>query len=121
MMTWEYRVFREENGDYVIREVFYDENGKIIGFTEDAVEPMGTSLRALTADLESFRAALKLPVMTAANIPPTSKPQNRAHRKNKSLEQVSQELGLGKPRPSRRRTPRKQGTKRVLAAAGKRK
>ena len=31
MLTWNYRVFREEDGDYIIRSVTYDENDKIVG------------------------------------------------------------------------------------------
>ena len=26
MMTWNYRVFLEASGDYIVREVFYDED-----------------------------------------------------------------------------------------------
>jgi hypothetical protein len=29
MMNWNYRVFKEPNGDYIIREVFYAEDGTI--------------------------------------------------------------------------------------------
>lgn len=37
MITWEYRVFREDDGDYIIREVFYDEQRQIFGCTIDAI------------------------------------------------------------------------------------
>jgi len=40
MITWNYRVFREANGDYLIREVFYAEDGSILGCPENAVEPL---------------------------------------------------------------------------------
>ena len=40
MMTWNYRVFQEEDGEYVVREVFYDEGGLIVTCTADAVEPV---------------------------------------------------------------------------------
>jgi len=43
MITWNYRVFLEDNGDFVIREVFYNEEGAILGCTEQAVESFGTS------------------------------------------------------------------------------
>lgn len=68
MRTWNYRVFREETGEYVIREVFYDEDGAITGCTEDAVEPAGDSLAELARDLEHFKEALRLPVLTLAEV-----------------------------------------------------
>ena len=58
MMTWNYRVFREEDGDYVIREVFYAEDGAIVGCTADAVEPFGSTLEELAQSIEDFKAAL---------------------------------------------------------------
>jgi hypothetical protein len=65
MITWSYRVFREDDGDYIIREVFYDEQGVILGCTADAVEPIGRSLVELTEDIGSFQAALTLPIFNA--------------------------------------------------------
>ena len=41
MLTCNYRVFQEANGDYIIREVLYAENGEILACTENAVEPWG--------------------------------------------------------------------------------
>ncbi len=38
-IKWNYRVFLEDNGDYIIREVFYEADGAIAGCTENAVEP----------------------------------------------------------------------------------
>ena len=69
MMTWSYRVFREDDGDYVIREVFYAENGSIIGCTADAVEPFGTTIEELAQSIEDFKTALALPVLTLKDIP----------------------------------------------------
>lgn len=40
-IKWNYRVFLEDNGDYIIREVFYEAGGAIAGCTENAVEPWG--------------------------------------------------------------------------------
>lgn len=68
MTTWNYRVFREEDGDYIIREVFYDEHGAILGCTKEAVEPMGKSIEELDQDLCAFRDALQLPVLTIAEV-----------------------------------------------------
>lgn len=92
-MTWNYRVFREEDGEYIIREVFYDENGAILGCTANAVEPIGQSLEGLAADIAFFQEALSLPVLTLANMPPV--PQERRvydRAKNRSLDQILREL-----------------------------
>jgi hypothetical protein len=69
MMTWNYRVFREESGEHVIREVYYDEDGAIVACTEDPVEPMGESLEELAKDLAYFQKALSHPVLSMADIP----------------------------------------------------
>lgn len=68
MKTWNYRVFRETNGDCIIREVFYAKDGSIVGCTENAVAPSGESLEELAADIESFKDALKFPVLTIADL-----------------------------------------------------
>jgi hypothetical protein len=68
-IKWNYRVFLEDNGDYIIREVFYEAGGVIAGCTENAVEPWGKSLEELAKNIEWFKEALTLPVLTLADIP----------------------------------------------------
>ncbi len=95
MMTWNYRVFLETNGDYIIREVFYDDDGGIIGCTEDSVEPKGRSLDDLAHDIEWFREALDLPILTLADIPVVQDLGRRTNNgKLVSHEQLLVELGL---------------------------
>jgi len=95
MMTWNYRIFREENGDYIIREVFYEEDGSILGVTEKAVEPFGRSLAELTASLQLLQEALTLPVLTLADIPGEPKQKRKKYRsKYIAHEQLKAELGL---------------------------
>jgi hypothetical protein len=95
-MTWNYRVFCEENGDYIIREVFYEEDGSILGCTENAVEPFGRSLEELAENIEWFKEALKLPVLTSADIPCVMEKNNKKDRsENISHKQLVAELGLG--------------------------
>ncbi len=91
MITWDYRVFKEEEGDYIIREVFYDE-GQLIGCTEKEVEPMGNSLAELAEQIEAFRQALSLPVLTLRDIP--LRPVKKKHSPTISHQQVMVELGL---------------------------
>ena len=95
MMTWDYRVFREDDGDYSIREVFYAEDGSIISCTADAVEPFGSTLEALAQSIEDFKAALALPVLTLKDIPESS-PELEKRRNGKTIshEQLRAQLGL---------------------------
>lgn len=94
-MKWNYRVFREENGEYIIREVFCEEDGSILGCTENAVEPFGGSLEELAQNIEWFKEALKLPVLTLADIPQMIKKNGKRDRsKNISHKQLVAELGL---------------------------
>ena len=95
MMTWNYRVFREDDGDYVIREVFYAEDGSIVGCTANAVEPFGSTLEELAQSIDDFRAALALPVLTLKDIPKSS-PELATQKNGKitSHEQLRIQLGL---------------------------
>lgn len=100
MITWNYRVFREENGEYVIREVFYADDGAALGCTDDPVEPYGQSLEELARELESFQEALTLPVLTLADMPPAPPGRRRRDRsKNISLEQALATLDLERDEP----------------------
>ena len=95
MITWNYRVFLEANGDHIIREAFYDEDGAIIGCTENVVEPSGQSLGELAQDIEWFRQALDLPILTLADIPLDQDLERRqGNGQFVSHEQLLAELGL---------------------------
>lgn len=95
MMTWNYRVFREENGDYIIREVFYDADDTILGCTAEAVEPMGRTIEELATSIADFHAALALPVLTLADIPqPAQDRPTRPQRQTFSSTEVRAKLGL---------------------------
>ena len=95
MMTWNYRVFREENGDFIIREVFYEEDSAILGSTQNAVEPLGRSLEELAESIKMFQEALTLPILTLADIPCQPRQKRKKDRsKHISHEQLKAELGL---------------------------
>lgn len=95
MMTWNYRVFREDDGDYVIREVFYAEDGSIITCTANPVEPFGSTLEELAQSIEDFKAALVLPVLTLKDIP-ESHPELEQHKNGGTIshEQLRAQFGL---------------------------
>jgi hypothetical protein len=95
MITWNYRVFREDDGDYVIREVFYAEDGSVAGCTANAVEPFGSTLEELAQSLEDFKASLTLPILTLNDIPESSPArETRKNGQTISHEQLRVQLGL---------------------------
>lgn len=95
MITWNYRVFREEDGDFVIREVFYAEDGSILGCTANAVEPFGQTLEELASSIADFQAALALPVLTLADMPQPALPRKkRSQERSMSSADVRASLGL---------------------------
>ena len=69
-MKWNYRVFKDEDGEFGVREVFYDEgDGTILGCTADTQKPYGKTLEELTLVLSWFQKALNLPVLSMTDIP----------------------------------------------------
>ena len=66
MMTWNYRIVSEKapEGEFLqLYEVYYDDDGKIKGMTENAMKPYGESVEELQNDLEYMMEALKQPVL----------------------------------------------------------
>lgn len=67
MAHWNYRVGRKaeywygEEFTYAIIEVYYEDNGKVKGYT-GFVGPQGDSLEALKDDLERMKEAFDKPV-----------------------------------------------------------
>ena len=95
MITWNYRVFHESDGDYIIREVFYAEDGSITGCTAEAIEPTGQTLEELAQNLDDLKAALALPILTLDDVPqPFALTQQSQRSRTLSHEQVRAQLGL---------------------------
>lgn len=106
MITWNYRVFREDDGEYVIREVFYSEDGAMLGCTANAVEPYGRTLEELAQTLADFQSALALPVLTVGDIPqPATIPARKRGSRTISSEQLRVQLGLHSAQEQPFRTP----------------
>jgi len=111
MITWNYRVFREDDGEYVIREVFYTEDGAILGCTANAVEPYGSTLEELAQALADFQSALALPVLTVGDIPqPATAPERKRGSHSISSEQLRVQLGLNPMYDQSFRTPSKKAS-----------
>lgn len=96
-LTWNYRLFREENSDLVFREVFYDDNGEILTCSRDPIELWGESIDAITTLLEDLRAAITQPILTLADVPkhPPAPAKSSPQRTFSSQEAIA--LLLGKP------------------------
>lgn len=67
-MTWNHRVMKsypanQEDAWYSIREVYYDENGKVDGYTQDAIDPGSDSIEGLREVLCRMLLALDKPVL----------------------------------------------------------
>ena len=67
---WNYRVVRTERQTkkeqydiYQLYEVYYDDDGKIEGMTENAMQPYGESIEELKNDLQWMIEALREPVL----------------------------------------------------------
>ena len=71
-MTWNYRVLKHpvekrEDGSltylYSIHEVYYNENGQVVGYTAFSVGLKAYSVRELQEDWEAVKEAFTLPVL----------------------------------------------------------
>lgn len=95
-MIWTYRVFRDNQGRYSIREVFYDRNNTIINYSKTPVSGVGTSFEELMQLVQWFREAFDLPVLSLeevdAEIATQPRTQKSDRSRNLSLKQVIAEL-----------------------------
>ncbi|OKH32083.1 hypothetical protein NIES2101_41005 [Calothrix sp. HK-06] len=95
-MSWTYRVFRDNQGRYSIREVFYNRDKKIINYSKAPVAVVGASVQELMQLVQWFREAFDLPVLSLEDIDneiSTQPKSNKSDRsKNISLKQVLAEL-----------------------------
>jgi hypothetical protein len=68
MMIWGYRVFRDTQGRYSIREVFYERDGRIINYGQTPVTVVGASLEEVMQLVISFKEAFDLPVLSIEDV-----------------------------------------------------
>lgn len=96
-MTWLYRVFHEQDG-YCVRVVLYASDGTIIGYHREPASPSGRTAEELAQDIEWFRHAFELPILTIEEVeavlaqkPLEAKPMQVGR---KTLEELEAELTL---------------------------
>lgn len=63
-MIWTYRIFRDQSGRYSIREVYYENDGRLITYGKNPVTPVGASLEDLMQMVQWFRNAFDSPVLS---------------------------------------------------------
>ena len=61
---WNYRVFKGENGEHGIVEVYYNDNGVPTSRTAGFVMPYGEDYKELKRDIEHMVKAFEKPVLT---------------------------------------------------------
>jgi len=64
--SWDFRIFKGDDGLFTIGEVYYSEEGKPKGWISDGLAPSGESVEELSRCLKNMMDALKKPVF----IPP---------------------------------------------------
>ena len=60
VMTWEYRVM-SRRGELAIYEVYYDPEGRVVGYGASPAVPAGPDINELRANCELYAAALEKP------------------------------------------------------------
>jgi hypothetical protein len=67
MGFWNYRVLRKNHPEgittYHVHEVTYDDDGSIMGWSVEPVEPFGESVEDLQADVHYFLQAFRRPIL----------------------------------------------------------
>lgn len=70
-MMWTYRVFRDQTGRYSVREVFYEQDGRLITYSATPVMPLGDSPEDIMQILTWCRAAFELPILSTEEVDAT--------------------------------------------------
>lgn len=60
---WNYRVMLDRSGRVGIREVYYNNDGEIVDWTTERMDPWGETIEELKLDLDKFNEALDKPVL----------------------------------------------------------
>lgn len=67
-MSWNYRIMRHTypNGEnwYALHEVYYDKDGKIEMYSEDAIYPHGKDEEEVRGDLKRMKGACDKPTLS---------------------------------------------------------
>jgi hypothetical protein len=96
-MNWLYRVFHDEDG-YCVRVVLYERDGAIVGYHHEPAAPSGRTPEELAQDIEWFKQAFELPILTIEDVEAdlAQQPQQAAppNVRRKTLEELEADLAL---------------------------
>ena len=96
-MSWVYRIFHDREG-YCVRVVLYERDGALIGYHKEPSVPSGRTAEELAQDLEWFKQAFELPILTIEEVEAAiaqQPPKPKANPgKRKTLEELEMELAL---------------------------
>lgn len=62
-MIWQYRVFHDHDG-YCVRVVLNERDGALLGYHKEPAVPSGRTAEELAQDIEWFKEAFELPILT---------------------------------------------------------
>jgi hypothetical protein len=97
-MIWTYRIVRDEIGRYSVREVYQERDGTLLTYSKTPVAPIGSSAEDLLHQMQNFRDAFELPILSIAELEAAlSKQEKKSTKKtgaNISLQELKAELGL---------------------------
>ena len=71
-MSWNYRILAHEDGDdlfFQIHEVYYDEEGKVNGYTENGVIVGAESIEGINWVLDKMKECANKPILSVHNFP----------------------------------------------------
>ena len=95
-MIWTYRVFRDSQERYSIREVFYERDGTIVAYGQAPVILVDASLEKLMQLVQWFKEAFDLPVLSIEEVDAQIKQRpaklKSDHERNVSLTDLIAEL-----------------------------
>lgn len=63
MTFWNYRLFKNSNGDFSVREVYYNEKNEVEFWVDRPCSPFGEDLEEITSDINKFSEALIRPIL----------------------------------------------------------
>jgi hypothetical protein len=67
-MIWTYRVLRDEQGRYSIRELYYERDGTLIEYSSVPAVALDGSLEELMRLIQWFQEAFDLPVLSTTEL-----------------------------------------------------
>jgi hypothetical protein len=67
-MYWNHRLVKGPAGEFTMREVYYDDDGTIIGWTEDPIAPFGNTTEEIIVELDRMSEACHKPVLQESEL-----------------------------------------------------